>query len=443
MPSPSRLATLTANELTSVCEATACRMPSEPSTARPPTSTGSAAATSEPKMNSSSTRVIGSEISSAVPRSDVDRVDEASSSGTPPASCTVAPSTAKSSLIARNWSILAASSGPTSVITATALDLSLAAYWADLLCQYDEVDLTADGGRCGQPELDQLGQRRVADLALGGGVDRDHVAGLGAQRLLHDHRGVRRLAVRVVVAALGELPENAQPPEAGGHHRDERDGQHRPPEAGDPRSPAREHTFPFLSLVIRRTAPAGGHRSMKSLPYCRVAAWRATPPQPVPKAASVFQRRLILPSLGARYLSVKAAVWNEPSFCSSVAEAVALPVLSVAVSLPRPEMIPDVEPQRTGGVAGRRGDAEAVALAAGADAGGGAVAVVHRVAAGPAELLRAQRVLEPGRGRRPLEDREAAVLVPLERERALLAPVHPVPGALGGQVRPSTPPRRC
>ena len=65
MPRPSRLATLTANELTSWVSAIACSTPSEPSTAAPPTSTGSDAATSEPKMNSSRISTIGSEIISA------------------------------------------------------------------------------------------------------------------------------------------------------------------------------------------------------------------------------------------------------------------------------------------------------------------------------------------------------------------------------------------
>lgn len=127
MPRPSRLATFTANELTSWVSATACSTPSEPSTAQPPISTGSAAATSEPKMSSSRISTIGSEISSADARSRVDRSDEVWLSGTPPASWTWAPGTVKASSISAYASIFSASSSPTRVITATALDSSSAA----------------------------------------------------------------------------------------------------------------------------------------------------------------------------------------------------------------------------------------------------------------------------------------------------------------------------
>src|SRR3954451_14676620 len=146
MPRPSRLATLTANELTSVPADTACRMPSEPSTAAPPTSTGSDAATSDPKINTSRIRVIGRLIASARPRSRVERADDASASAIAPESCTFAPSTANLSSIARYEASLAASSSPARVITATALDLFLAVYCADFADQYEVVPVTADLG---------------------------------------------------------------------------------------------------------------------------------------------------------------------------------------------------------------------------------------------------------------------------------------------------------
>ena len=92
-------------------------------------------------------------------------------------------------------------------------------------------------------------------------------------------------------------------------------------------------------------------------------------------------------------------------------------------------------------VRGRGRDGEAVALVAGPDAGRGAVRAVHRRAALPPEPLRAQRVPEPGRGRRALEDLEVAAGRAFQRERALLAPVHPV--AAGprrtGRPRDATP----
>src|SRR4051794_10235633 len=142
MPSPSRLATLTANELTSWFAEIACRMPSEPSTAAPPTRTGSDAATSEPKISTSRMRVIGSEIASAVPRSEVDLAEDASARVVAPDSCTVAPSTANRPDTARYESSLAASSSPARVTTATALDLFLAAYCADRPVQYEVLPVT-------------------------------------------------------------------------------------------------------------------------------------------------------------------------------------------------------------------------------------------------------------------------------------------------------------
>ncbi len=127
MPSPSRLATFTANELTSCPRAIAFSTPREPSTAQPPTITGREAAISEPKMNSSRISTIGIEISSADPRSSVDRWLLVCASGISPASCTVAPSTPNRFATALYASSFPASSSPASVITATALDLSLAA----------------------------------------------------------------------------------------------------------------------------------------------------------------------------------------------------------------------------------------------------------------------------------------------------------------------------
>ena len=137
MPRPSRLATFTANELTSWCSAIACSTPKEPSTAAPPTRTGSAAATNEPKMNSSSTSTIGSEIASATARSLVDRLAARRPSAAPPATSVLAPSTLSRSLIARNDSSLLASSAPASVSTATALDLVRGTYCAASSGQYD------------------------------------------------------------------------------------------------------------------------------------------------------------------------------------------------------------------------------------------------------------------------------------------------------------------
>src|SRR4051812_17029961 len=168
MPRPSRLATLTAKELTSVPAETACRMPSEPSTAAPPTSTGSDAATSEPKSSTSRIRVIGRLIASALPRSLVDRADDASASAIAPESRTVAPSTANLSSIARYESSLAASSSPARVITATALDLFLAAYCGDFADQYEAVPATADLGSLPSESLTRLASCASSMLPLAG-----------------------------------------------------------------------------------------------------------------------------------------------------------------------------------------------------------------------------------------------------------------------------------
>jgi hypothetical protein len=147
MPRPSRLATFTANELTLWDSAIACSTPSEPSTAAPPTTTGSAAATSEPNTSSSRISTIGSEIASAKARSRVDRRDDASPRTAAPATWVRAPDTASRSSTARNDSSFAESSSPARVSTATALRRSADAYCgARSAAQYEVLALTASAG---------------------------------------------------------------------------------------------------------------------------------------------------------------------------------------------------------------------------------------------------------------------------------------------------------
>ena len=352
---------MTANELTSVPYAIACSTPSEPSTAHPPTSTGSDAATSEPKMSSSRISTIGSDTASAK----------------------------RQVLRSTGWTTRRPSGGAAGELGGGPLDRELvvdlpvrlellavvgagqgehgdgaASLSADAYCGGLVRPVRRDGRdrrrrQRGQPVLHPLAERGVVDAARRRRVDHDDVAALGAQlRRWTTVGGPGRLAARVVVAALGQLAEDAQPPHPGRGDRDERARSAPATGTGPPMIPRRRTP---RSPLYPRPAPHG----TPDLPARRrtgarqrsVAASSATPPQFWLNASSVTQLRLILPFFGARYVITKTAVSRLLVRSSNVEVADGRAGGELRGQLAAPGERPHVEPQGPRRRAGRGRDA--------------------------------------------------------------------------------------